>query len=507
MNHYVDSAVRARIAEFLGIESNGSNPPAVCFSTTDEKTHLRNEPRPMAELSASLRHNQEVFRSLWDRESLLAELDIQYVNFDDPALPFTDFERTFRLQEPLMREIQKALLSYGIAPLHLLSGRGHHFLWRIRRDSKCFARLAHLGRMPSSLRDRYDQKILPSGDKIDHTLGNAFIGLGRIIEYFAAEMKKRCAPKLQVPIELSAIELGPGECGREMVSFDISQYADPIYARFTRAAYSRYLNVSWPSHIETNEGEADSQPLFVVPLYEMDVREGLRVMRDPKAVTDLAGYASAKIPDRSNGTETLLNSYLSSELSQFHCDFYAEEQDASERWPETYDHIGLAQLPGCIQFLLQNPNDFLLHPSSIRRVVLALLALGWHPRHIGGLIQSKFERDFGLGDYWNNYDPATRVQFFTRVFAGLVITYYDDLIDFNCCSTQEQKICFQSNCQDNLERFRASLLNRRTYGRLARRPFHRLFPPAEHSDRFWSIDGQYQVDPRPKFHQTQRRQE
>jgi hypothetical protein len=59
--------------------------------------------------------------------------------------------------------------------------------------------------MPSSLRDRYDQKILPSGDKIDHTLGNAFIGLGRIIEYFAAEMKKRCAPKLQVPIELSAI--------------------------------------------------------------------------------------------------------------------------------------------------------------------------------------------------------------------------------------------------------------------------------------------------------------
>jgi hypothetical protein len=482
MNHYANWAVRARITEFLGGKSNGSNPTAVCFATADEEKHLPSDPRPLGELSASLHHNLEIFRSLWDRESLLADLDIEYVNFDCPVQSYIEFERTFALQEPLRREIQKTLLSYGIAPLHLLSGRGHHFLWRIRRDSDCFARLGHLGRMPPSLAGRYDEKTSRSGQKIDHGLGNAFIGLGRIIEYFAAEIKKRTAPTPKLPIELSAIEVGPGERGREMIAFDISQYADPLYARFTRAAYSRYLKIPQESGSTTDGAGLSLPPLFVVPLYEMNINEALHVMRDPKAVIALASYAPAKIPECSDGTVNLLNSYLSSELAEFHCDFYSEEPDPPERWPETYDRMDFNRLPPCIQSLLQNPNDFLIRPSSMRRVVLTLLSLGWHPRHISGLIQSRFEHDFGWDNYWNNYDPATRAEFFTRVFAGLFVAGYDDLVDFNCCSTQEQKICYQPSCQDNLERFRTSLLDRRTYGRLARRPFHRLFPPAEHSD-------------------------
>ena len=482
MNHYANSVVRARITEFLGGKSNGSNPTVVCFATRDEATHLSSDPHPMDELSASLHHNLEIFRSLWDKESLLVDLEIEYVNFDNPAQPYIEFERTFGLQEPVRREIQKTLLSYGIAPLHLLSGRGHHFLWRIRRDSDCFARLGHLGRMAASLRDRYDHETSGSGQKIDHALGNAFIGLGRVVEYFAAEIKKRTAPMLKLPIELSAIEVGPGERGREMISFNISQYADPLYARFTRTAYSRYLKIPEGSSTITDEASSNLPPLFVVPLYEMNINEALRVMRDPNAVIALASYAPAKIPECSDGTENLLNSYLSSELAQFHCDFYADESDPPERWPETYDRIDMSQLPPCIQVPLQNPNDVLLHPSSMRRVVLTLLSLGWHPRHVAGLIQSRFQHDFGWGDYWDKYDPATRAEFFTRVFSGLVVAGYDDLVDFNCCSTQEQKICFQPNCHENLERFRESLLNRRTYGRLARRPFHRLFLPAEHSE-------------------------
>ena len=100
MNHYANWAVRARIAEFLGAKSNGSNPTAVCFATTEEETYVPSEPRPLDELSASLHHNLEIFRSLWDRESLLGDLDIQYVNFDYPAQPYIQFERTFVLQEP-----------------------------------------------------------------------------------------------------------------------------------------------------------------------------------------------------------------------------------------------------------------------------------------------------------------------------------------------------------------------------------------------------------------------
>ena len=376
MNHYANSAVRARIAEFLGVGCQGSNPTAIGFATSGEPAQLPALPRSFAELSASLRHNQEIFRSLWDRESLLADLEIGYVNFDDPALSYTDYPRTFALQEPVRREIQRVLLGFGIAPLHLLSGRGHHFLWRIRRDSESFARLANLGRMAPSLRDRYDKRSSPGGERVDHTLGNAFVGLGRIMEYFAAEIKKRAAPILRLPIELSAFEVGPGERGREMISFDISQHADPLYARFTRVAYSRHLRTSEQLGPVTDETTSSPRPLFVIPLYEMSVEEAVTVMHDIEAVAALASYAPAKIPDCSHGTGNLLNSYLSSELAKFHCDFYAGEPEPPDRWLETYDRIDLDQLPPCVRFLLLNPNDVLLRPSSMRRVALTLLSLG-----------------------------------------------------------------------------------------------------------------------------------
>ena len=109
-----------------------------------------------------------------------------------------------------------------------------------------------------------------------------------------------------------------------------------------------------------------------------------------------------------------------------------------------------------------------------------LLALGWHPRHIAGLIRSKYERDFGWTQF-TGCDPATRADFYVRVFAGLFATGHDDLIDFNCTSAQEQGLCFFSNCNDNLLRFREAALYRREHDKLAHRPFNRLLLPAEHS--------------------------
>ena len=68
----------------------------------------------------------------------------------------------------------------------------------------------------------------------------------------------------------------------------------------------------------------------------------------------------------------------------------------------------------------------------MRRIVAVSLSLGWHPRHIAGLIQSKLERDYAWGEIWEGYDPATSAEFYTLVFAGLALVRYDDLVDFNC---------------------------------------------------------------------------
>ena len=81
-----------------------------------------------------------------------------------------------------------------------------------------------------------------------------------------------------------------------------------------------------------------------------------------------------------------------------------------------------------------------------------MLALGWHPRHIAGLITSKYARPFGWTQF-EGCDPATRADFYTRVFAGLFATGRDDLVDFNCVSAQEQEHCPLSNCGFNLLTF------------------------------------------------------
>jgi hypothetical protein len=51
-----------------------------------------------------------------------------------------------------------------------------------------------------------------------------------------------------------------------------------------------------------------------------------------------------------------------------------------------------------------------------------MLSLGWHPRHIAGLIRSKYERDYGWGGKWHRYDATSRADFYTRLFAGLFMT-------------------------------------------------------------------------------------
>ena len=138
----------------------------------------------------------------------------------------------------------------------------------------------------------------------------------------------------------------------------------------------------------------------------MSVADALHVMRDPEAVAELAECASGVVPECSTGMEQLISSYVASPLARFHRDFYSTGPDPPDTWPETYDRTDLGALPPCARFILEHPNDPLIKPSGMRRIVAVFLSLGWHPRHIAGLIQSKFERDYA----WDGKNhPAPRV--------------------------------------------------------------------------------------------------
>jgi hypothetical protein len=477
--YYRSAAVRARIREFLGHNSLGK--ATSCYLVQGEPTafHLYEHHSPGA-LDSLLDEGAEIARSLWDASSLIADFDIEYVNFDRPEEAFLNPERAFALQGPVQETIERLLASYGIASLHLLSGRGHHFLWRIEQDSPAFLRLTKLGHGPPSLWRTTAEHPAPSGEIVSPDLARAFAGLGQVMEFLAHRVQEIAARTSGIPVELTAIEVGPSARGREMVSVDISEYGDPLPARTLRVPFSVYFKPWQQRGLITDEVLEEMKPLLVIPLGDLKVEEALPIMRSPALAAQWAASVPAEIPGASCAMERLIADYEVSPLRKFHDDFYAQEHEPPERWPATYDRVPLELWPACGRLIIEQPNDLLLRPSCIRRVVRVLLALGWHPRHIAGFIRSKYERDFGWTQF-EDCDPATRADFYVRVFAGLFATGRDDLIDFNCISAREEGLCFFTDCNDNLLRFKEAALYRREHDKLAHRPFNRLLLPAEHS--------------------------
>ena len=421
----------------------------------------------------------DIARSLWDLRHLLVHLDVEYVNFDAPLEPYLDPLRSFELQQPVAHAVQRVLLEYGISPLHLLTGRGHHFVWQVRRDSDVFHRLAAFGRVPDVLRGAYLHEHPPIGEPLPRMVGQAFAGLALVMEFLAHRIKQMAAPLTSIPVELTAVEVGPSQRGREMISVDISEYGDPLHTRMVRIPYTIYRK-----HRETGQaaqaGVEDQIPQMVmIPVHEMDARQAVAIMQDLDAVQELAARASAQIPVQTGPMESLVDAYERSRLRDFHDWYYAQEHEPKELWPMTYDRTPMEVITPCVRHILENPNDLLLKPAGIQMVTRTMLALGWHPRHIAGMIRSKYERDFGWNTHWLHYDPGTRADFYTRMFAGLFAVGLDDLVDFNSQSTQEKGYCFRPDLPCQLNELRESLLERRSHDRLGCGPFNGLFLPAK----------------------------
>ncbi|MCE5266363.1 MAG: hypothetical protein LLG00_00560 [Planctomycetaceae bacterium] len=477
--YYREPAVRDRMIEFLG-GTNIENVSAMYVTGQGVNSDLRNTPRGADELWRCLEDESEVFRSLWDRDSLIAHLDIEYVNFDYPAEPYLDPERSLRLQSPVIETIVRELRRHGISPLQLLTGRGHSLVWRVRRDSPAFHELKEAVPLPESLRANCVVPRPPENRPIGGELGAGFLALGLVLEYLAHRVIKDAQPDCPIPIEVTAIETARAERGREVVSIDLSEYGDPLHTRSIRIPFSAYHKLQQQKQTLGESVVAGLPPLLVVPLDRMGYQEAWRVMRDWEKTAALARVTHVYIPDRSRGTQRLLGAYNESPLAFFHRWFYSQQHDAPQRWPATYDRTAYEPLPQCARDMLSRPNDRLLRPAGIRYIVRVLMALGWHPRHIAGLLRSKYERNYGWGNLFFEYDASARADFYTRLFSGLIATGLDTLDDFTSEALQSQGLCDAALGSQCLAPYRDSLLSRIKYGRLGCRPFHGLFFPDQH---------------------------
>lgn len=302
-----------------------------------------------------------------------------------------------------------------------------------------------------SLLEHYAQGFAPRGEPISSALARAFAGLGMIVEFLAQRLITASYPSAEIPVEITNVVPGPQKRGREVVSIDLSEYGDPLNTRIIRVPFSLYSK-----HRPTG----GLSMIVPIPFPETSLEQAIRRMRDPAQAAELATHTSIRIPDFSKQTEGLLEEYLRSSLAAFHRSFYELDQEPPEHWPESYDRASFRNIPYCIRYILDHPNDLLLKPAAIRQAVRTLLAVGWHPRHIAGLIRSKYERDHGWGEQWLVSDAATRADFYVRIFAGLIATGIDRLSDFNCLYSKEKGLCFVRNGQCNLADFSKILLER-----------------------------------------------
>lgn len=440
---YTNAAVRQRLVEFLGSEEL-EHATAVYLTHTDGCAFDRRELRPPSELTSMMIRDRDMARSLSDTASFLLHLDVEYVNFDAPAEAYLDPWRAFELQEPVVKAIETLLLGWGIRPLHLLTGQGHHFVWRITRESPVAQQLLNLAPAPELL-DESLQRVPPIlRGRLDADSQRAFAASSLLMEYVAHRVKSVAVPAAQLPVEITAVHVGPVPRSgkREIVSIDISEYGDPVHTRMVRMPFTNYLK-PWLSGLARTLGlEAEIPAVRVVPLHEMNVPLALKVRQVDAEVAEIAGRACVRIPEQSHGTGRLLDEYLASRLRCFHDFFYSTQHDPAERWIHTYAQAPLQHLPSCVRHLIEHPNDRLLKPAGMQLVARGLLAAGWHPRHIGGLIRSIFANAMhGWGVNWQDYEPATRADFYVRLFSGLYETGIDRLLDFNCVSTREKGFC------------------------------------------------------------------
>lgn len=475
--YYENPTIRERMCEFLGGAEPWNASAAYLVGTDGVADYTR--PSSTKRLPEYLEAGLEVDRSLWDRDLMIVDIDLEYHNFDNPAIPWLDPERAFVLQKPVLDISLRILAEAGIVPLTLMSGRGYHLVWSIRRSTRAFCRLVKLGRIPPSLKARYQHAFFPGGATVELSLGRAFAGLGMMMEFIGHRVLTASQESCTIPVQPAAIEVGPGSNGREIVSFDLSEYGDPLHTRHIRLPFSAYQKPRQMQWALGEEGVRRLMPIFEIPLTGMTQAEAIATARDPEAVVELSCHASAEIPEASAAMETLIDEYENSELAAFHQQFYGEP---CQQPPYSVDagSVRIAGAPRCVEWLLDHPNDWLLKPAALQHVARVLTALEWPPLAIAHLICRSYHTDADWGDFWTRLDPCNRAIFYTRLFTGMIATGVDELVDLNCVSHREKGYCVTPDCSSNLVQFRDALLKRKSNERLGGRPIDGLLLADQH---------------------------
>jgi hypothetical protein len=429
--YYADPVVQRRVREYCGAADGDSSCSFVSQLTPGFCATWATAPRFRAEqLSQLFAAGWDISRSLGDSGSLIVHFEVDVSDPDAPQESLLRPEQSFFDMEPVYQAVRAELTRLDLPLLDVMTGRGYHFA----------------GRVPLTAPVTRQVAALAPGDAAEDE--QRHIGLGMVLEHLAHNVIRTA--EHTVPVVLNGVEVGRGGPGREAVSIDLSGYGDPEGQRQMRAAFSTYQSHLVRPDIFGARAARDVPVLVAIPRRGRSLMWMLEYARTPAHAIALAPTEDTRIPDVTRGLARLLKEYHGSRLAAFHRAFYGAAMHDAAQWPDTYDKLGARDVVPCLIHALQHPNDALLKPTVLQHLTRYLMAAGWSPRDVAGLVWSKYARDYGWGDRWRRLNARRRAEFDIRVFAGALVTGLDRAIDFNCVSNQEKRLCAFNGCTHDL---------------------------------------------------------
>ncbi len=457
IEYYRDPEVRERIAEYCG---GSALEPELCTAEylVGYGKALEHPDRyistPKEGFNWILDEGLDIFRSIWDKNHTLSVLDVEYFNLDFPGQVYLHQHQTFSRLETVYEVILSVFESYGLQPTVNVTGQGYHFSFQIQSGTRADLRLEKLGKLMDSVVKRYKSSSSKRPKPVSLRHGLSFEGMGRVMEYLAHRIIWEAAGKVELPIVITDVAIGKGKIGREAISIDLSCFGDPIHMRDLRCPFSTHQKHKvdvW----KVGKIISDQTPVQVaIPRKNITLERVLHLRRNFADAARFAREVHCFMPDYSVNFNSALEDYINSKLRRFHDWFDSVEQNHRTEWERTYLAMDLKSVPPCVRQPLIQPNDNLLKPTNLQTLTRCLLARGWHPKHIAGLVRAKWESPHGWGDLWSQFDAGSRSAFYTRVFSGLIADGTDKLLDHNCISHQEKGYCIQPNCGYNLADYR-----------------------------------------------------
>jgi hypothetical protein len=440
--YYRSPAVRARIAEYCGGLLDAPETftcwRLAAYGGREGRTEADGGPVPCEkpDLNRILAEGADVCRSLADRRGTLLQIDVDYVDPHDAGDAYQRPDPTFHCLEPVYLTLLELFGVYGIHPSVIVTGRGYHFTVRAPLGSPAHSALAGIAVLSNAIVG----KGTPDGLDLAtaRLLALAHEGAGRVLEHLAHCALHRLRGRTEVPVTLADL---PPEGRGPFICLDLTAYADPLFERYSRCAFSTNQKAGV-------QGAAPQRPfVMALPRGEEPLAALLRCREDVLAAAVLAATAHATIPDVSDVSD-LVEDYRHGPVGRFHADFDRGPELDRVHWPFTYDSLGTSDLPACIAGPLEHPNPLLLRPGCLRTVAFGLWSMGWHPRSIAGLVRSRYEQDHGWQPSFARYDAASRAQFYVRLFCAALVDGLDSGKDFTCKSQVLRGLCEPERCTE-----------------------------------------------------------